>query len=330
MSERVWTRVSAGIARNKGNERKGRASWWPGLALGAALVALVVVAVGRRDKRDEHDTQANGPSWPDGPPAIAVASWWPRMAAAAVVLAVVIAALGPLPATGFADHPFATFGRSVAEYVGVRETARRCRRSGSERAGGIGGARRDDRRGLRAARRSAEYRAGSAGGVRARGVALLRCRADGGQRWNVRPDLRRAGGQASVVVYQERASEGELAAGEGAVIEVALKDGTAATYVKGAWQASGDALTWSADGGQSLVFERAGLRTTLQYTGPQATGPLALRAGGEHGPGRVARLTSCLHRPIDFRDPIAIGNLNSARIFFFRRFSCWRRADSGH
>jgi hypothetical protein len=74
-------------------------------------------------------------------------------------------------------------------------------------------------------------------------------------------------------VYQESASGGDLAATAGSATDVALADGTPATYVQGAWQAAGGGLTWSETGGQTLVFERSGLRTTVQYTGPQATAP---------------------------------------------------------
>ena len=49
--------------------------------------------------------------------------WWSKAAAVAAGLAPLAAALGPLPATGFADHPVADSGRTVAEHVGVREAA---------------------------------------------------------------------------------------------------------------------------------------------------------------------------------------------------------------
>jgi hypothetical protein len=77
----------------------------------------------------------------------------------------------------------------------------------------------------------------------------------------------------SVAVYQERASGAGLAAATGSTTDVVLADGTAATYVHGAWQAANDGLSWNETAGQSLVFERGGLRTTVQYTGPQATAP---------------------------------------------------------
>ena len=91
--ERVWTRVSRTIVRHKR---------------------------GGRDRRSEGERRVR----------LAKTGWWPKAAAVAAVLALLVAALGPLPVTGFADHPLADFGRTVAERVGVRESApRRSRRA---------------------------------------------------------------------------------------------------------------------------------------------------------------------------------------------------------
>jgi len=46
---------------------------------------------------------------------------WRQAAAAAAVIALLLAALGPLPATGFADHPVAHLLNLVEEHVGVDE-----------------------------------------------------------------------------------------------------------------------------------------------------------------------------------------------------------------
>ena len=76
-----------------------------------------------------------------------------------------------------------------------------------------------------------------------------------------------------MVIYQERASGKELSVEGGSATDVALSDGTAGTYVEGMWQPVDGKLVWSAGGAQTLVFERGGLRTTIQYTGPQAEAP---------------------------------------------------------
>jgi hypothetical protein len=90
---------------------------------------------------------------------------------------------------------------------------------------------------------------------------------------------------ASVMVYQERAAAASFAALAGSAIRVALEDGTTATYVKGAWEPSGDGLAWNEESGQSLIFERGGLRTTLQYTGPEAAAPSLFALAESMTPG---------------------------------------------
>jgi len=60
---------------------------------------------------------------PQRPSAIAAVSRlsWRQAAAAAAVIALLLAALGPLPATGFADHPVAHLISLVEQRVGVEE-----------------------------------------------------------------------------------------------------------------------------------------------------------------------------------------------------------------
>jgi hypothetical protein len=222
--ERVWTRVSRTIIR---------------------------------DKRDEQAEPTGG------------ITWWPQAAAVAALVTLLAAALGPLPATGFADHPFLEFGRTVAEHVGVRETAPPAITSGEP----VTLAGQD----VTAAGASALLGVAVAEPQAPEGYALQASRffeealtADSGGAFM----LTYAGpGEASVAVYQERASGADLAVEGGTAVDLVLKDGTAATYVVGAWQPVDGGLTWSDSAGQALVFERDGLRTTVQYTGPQASAP---------------------------------------------------------
>jgi len=79
----------------------------------------------------------------------------------------------------------------------------------------------------------------------------------------------RAGG-SSVIIYQERASAEQFAVEGGAATDVALSDGTAGTYVDGMWEPVDGKLVWSEGGAQTLVFDRWDVRTTIQYTGPEA------------------------------------------------------------
>ena len=212
-----------------------------------------------RHKRDEQETRVR----------LAETGWWPRAAAVAAVLTLLVAALGPLPATGFADHPFVAVGRTLAEHVGVREAAPPAIPAGEPLT--LAG------RDVTAAEATALLGVAVATPAAPEGYALEATRffdqaltADSGGAFV----LTYAGpNDARVAVYQEQASGADLAAGSDAATDVALADGTAATYVHGAWKAANDGLTWSETGGQSLVFERGGLRTTVQYTGRQATAP---------------------------------------------------------
>jgi hypothetical protein len=278
--DHVWTRVSrtvfgsrdkplparpeALVGRAQHQAATNRHSWWPNLIFGTIILAILAVALGKRDRHDQP------PIRPGERPLATGGAWWARFAAVAA-LALVAAALGALPATGFADHPLAAFGRSVAERVGVRETASSPpiaeepsvvitgREVTIEEASALLGA---PVRVPPAPERFtlAASRFFDAGITAESGTyALTYAGPDG----------------ASLAVYQERASGADVAAGEGAVINVALGDGTAAAYVEGAWEPSPDgaSLTWNTDAGRSLIFERAGLRTTIQYTGTDAAAP---------------------------------------------------------
>jgi len=196
---------------------------------------------------------------------------WARLAAAGALGAIVLAALGPLPATGLADHPVAGLVRFIGEYVGVSETDEAPSVppvAGVTEGIEIGAADASLRLGvpvavpveapagfeLTASRFFEEALTADAGGA----FALTY----GGQ------------GDSSIAIYQERASGGNFAVQGGAATAVTLSDGTAATYVEGMWQQAEDGgLVWSEGGAQTLVFERAGVRTTIQYMGPEAEAP---------------------------------------------------------
>lgn len=196
---------------------------------------------------------------------------WPKLAVAGALGALVVAALGPLPATGFAGHPLARAARSVGELVGVRETQTPPKIGGTplitdgiettaaeaaERLGVPVVMPADSPAGfaLTSSRFFETPLTADAGGT----FALTYAAADG----------------SALVIYQERASGAGFAVEGGSATDVALEDGTAATYVEGMWQPAADgALTWSEGSAQTLVFERDGVRTTIQYTGPEADAP---------------------------------------------------------
>jgi len=197
------------------------------------------------------------------------AGWWKTAAAAALVVLIAVA-LAPLPATGFADHPVAGLVRSIGEHLGVREAGVppvppqvTTVVQGSE----ITAAEASERLGVRIGLPAGPPQGFELTSARFFDQALT---AEAGGTYAL--TYTRAGG-SSIVIYQERASGEEFAAEGGSATDVALSDGTAGTYVEGMWQPVDGKLVWNAGGAQTLVFERGGVRTTIQYTGPEAEAP---------------------------------------------------------
>ena len=195
---------------------------------------------------------------------------WRKTAVAAAILVLIAVALAPLPATGFADHPVAGLVHSIGEHLGVIEASEppppppvTAVVQGSE----ITAAGASERLGTQVRVPSAPPAGFELTSARFFDQALT---ADSGGTYALK--YTRAGG-SSVAIYQERASGEEFAVEGGTATDVALSDGTAGTYVQGMWQPVGGKLVWSAGGAQTLVFERGGLRTTVQYTGPEAEAP---------------------------------------------------------
>ncbi len=195
---------------------------------------------------------------------------WQKTAAAAALVVLIAVALAPLPATGFAEHPVAGLVRSIGEHLGVREAGEppppppvTTVVPGSE----ITAAEASDRLGIHVGVPAAPPSGFELTSARFFDQALT---ADEGGTYTL--TYTRAGG-SSVVIYQERASAEQFAVEGGAATDVALSDGTAGTYVEGMWEPVDGKLVWSAGGAQTLLFERGELRTTIQYTGPEAEAP---------------------------------------------------------
>ena len=85
----------------------------------------------------------------------------------------------------------------------------------------------------------------------------------------------------TVLVFQERASGDDFAAAPGSAEDVTLADGTPATFIEGGWQAEAGEAFWSGTSARSLVFERDGVRTTIQnLEGSMVAGDLVAIANG--------------------------------------------------
>src|SRR5438132_3543913 len=199
-----------------------------------------------------------------------LAGGWQKTAAAAALVVLIAVALAPLPVTGFAEHPIAGVLRSIGEHLGVREAGAPPAPppvTAVVRGSEITAAEASDRLGVRVGVPVTPPSGFELTSARFFDQALT---ADECGTYAL--TYSRAGG-SSVVIYQERASGKELSVEGGSATDVALSDGTAGTYVEGMWQPVDGKLVWSAGGAQTLVFERGGLRTTIQYTGPQAEAP---------------------------------------------------------
>jgi hypothetical protein len=82
------------------------------------------------------------------------------------------------------------------------------------------------------------------------------------------------------MVFQEAASGTGLAASVGSIHDYVLADGTLASYIQGAWTPGASGFSWSADNAQTLVFDRDGVRTIIEYIGPPVAVPELLAIAG--------------------------------------------------
>ena len=196
---------------------------------------------------------------------------WRQLALASAVTALALLVLAPIPATGFADHPVTRAVRSLAEHIGVRETAMPPRVSAApvvvEGTALTPAEVSSLRLGVPVTEPSAPPAGFELASTRFFPQPLT---ADSGGVF-VMTYARESG--SAVVVYQERAGGADFSAATGSAENVQLADGTAATFVEGTWQEMDGGLVWQADAAQTLVFDRDGARTTIQYRGPAEEAP---------------------------------------------------------
>jgi hypothetical protein len=193
------------------------------------------------------------------------ASPMPKLAAAGAFVALVIAALGPIPTTGFAQHPAAELARFVVGQIMVSETHSPPPVAPVTEVLQPMDVTLAEARGLLAlpvaeptfvpegyAKASSRYFA--AGITSAEGGAFVLAYESTG-----------AGAETgTVLVYQERASGSSIAVRDGFAEDIQLlPSGVFATHVQGAWQSAEGGATWGAEDGHTIVFDRGGLRTIL-------------------------------------------------------------------
>lgn len=196
----------------------------------------------------------------------AVGARWPKIAAAAAAVAIVIAALGPVPATGFAQHPAARAVRSLRRHLGVIETnvspptapGNPTVVSGTEVS-------------------AKEAAALMLLPIRVPSVAPIGMHLTSSRFYPKAITAANGGtfvltyetdeGNESLAVYQEAASGADLAALQGSSIGLVLADGTPATFIVGSWQAADGGFVWDQGDSATLVFERDGVRTIILGSG---------------------------------------------------------------
>ena len=213
-----------------------------------------------------------------GPAPTAHQPTWRRAALAAAAIGLLAAAVGPIPATGLANHPAVRAFEFIGGHVGVAGTSGPP--SGDTPADIIEGT--PATAGEAAVLLGVPVSQPTAlppgftlsaslyyprGITSSTGVFLLTYTSDEG----------------TILVFQEAASGAGLAASAGSIDDYVLTDGTPASYIQGAWTPGASGFSWSDDNAQTLVFDRDGVRTIIEYIGPPIAIPELLEVAGHVG-----------------------------------------------
>jgi len=204
-----------------------------------------------------------------------------RLAGAAALVALFAAAVGPIPATGIAGHPAVGLVNYAGGHLGIRE-------SDTAPPTAPGDALEVD--GVEASAGEASELLGFAVQelsespndytLRSSRYYNVPITADSGGVF-VSIYQGNAIGSSELAIYQERAFGAEITAAGGAVFDVALSDGTEASYVNGAWEAGAAGFAWLDGESQTLVFDRDGSRTIIRYSGPSTDPALLLSVANQ-------------------------------------------------
>ena len=197
---------------------------------------------------------------------------WQHAAAAAAAIALLAAALGPLPATGFADHPVTHLLGFVRGHVGVEEvdgppptevpvTASETPIAPEQAAHLLGLAVRQPSylpEGFQLARSSYYPQSPSS----PEQPTFLLTYTVGG----VDPETLVDTKEPYLFIYQQRASSDTMAVADGQAEDVTLAGGVPATYARFLWTASAQGTLKGANqNAESLFFEHDGVRIIITY-----------------------------------------------------------------
>jgi hypothetical protein len=196
---------------------------------------------------------------------------WQHAAAAAAAIALLAAALGPLPATGFADHPVTHLLGFVRGHVGVEEvdgppptevpvTASETPIAPEQAADLLGLAIRQPSylpEGFQLARST--YHPQSASNPE-QGMFVLTYTIGGADSATISLE------EPLLVIYQQRASSDSIAVMSGQAEDVVLAGGVPATYARALWTAGEQGtLDGTNQNAESLFFEHDGVRIIITY-----------------------------------------------------------------
>lgn len=201
---------------------------------------------------------------------------WQHLTVGAAVLILIVAAVGPIPETGLAGHPVARFIEGVGDHVGVAESRPPPTDTGVPvviEGTPVTAAEASDLLGLALSEPTtlpADFHLAAslfyADGLSGSGGTFL---------------LSYKSGDIAILVFQEAAPASDLGVYWGSPRDMTLADGTPATYFAGGWVPGNAGFTWATGGARSLVFDRSGVRTIIQYVGDDARAPdLAAVASG--------------------------------------------------
>jgi len=180
--------------------------------------------------------------------------------------ALLIAAVGPLPTTGFADHPMVKGATHLAGETGIMEEDDELpvpEVSSVDEGSAVTTVEAVSLLGLEAAEPAYLPAGMSLTGSTYHETGITS--PDGGVFSLL---YERPADDASLVIYQEAATGPSLVARTGSTLNTVV-DGWPAAYFEGGWRSEGGALTWTDSDAQTLVFEPNGLRVLIQYSGPQ-------------------------------------------------------------
>jgi hypothetical protein len=198
---------------------------------------------------------------------------WQHAAAAAAAIALLAAALGPLPATGFADHPVTQLLGFVRGHVGVEEvdgppptevpvTASKTPIAPEQASALLGFAVRQPSYlpdGFQLARSSYYPQSPSS----PEQATLLLTYTVGGVDPGTLVDTR----EPYIFIYQQRASSDSMAVADGQAEDVALAGGVPGTYARFLWTAGAQGTLEGADqNAESLFFEHDGVLVIITYS----------------------------------------------------------------